>query len=132
MSKFKIGDRVFKPKGYKFPGTVVSVFQTTLGETRIVAEMLDNGMLHIFNENQLEFVSEKELIPNISEYERVARSMINNSLTTKVDCIDDAKNIVNTTIDNLLSDTTLPQFLIDYWTGIKVAVNEIDVNRKIS
>lgn len=132
MSKFKIGDRVFKPKGYKFPGTVVSVFQTTLGETRIVAEMLDNGMLHIFNENQLEFVSEKELIPNISECERVARSMINNSLTTKVDCIDDAKNIVNTTIDNLLSDTTLPQFLIDYWTGIKVAVNEIDVNRKIS
>lgn len=132
MSKFKVGDRVFKPKGYKFPGTVVSVFQTTLGETRIVAEMLDNGMLHIFNENQLEFVSEKELIPNISEYERVARSMINNSLTTKVDCIDDAKNIVNTTIDNLLSDTTLPQFLIDYWTGIKVAVNEIDVNRKIS
>lgn len=132
MSKFKVGDRVFKPKGYKFPGTVVSVFQTTLGETRIVAEMLDNGMLHIFNENQLEFVSEKELIPNISECERVARSMINNSLTTKVDCIDDAKNIVNTTIDNLLSDTTLPQFLIDYWTGIKVAVNKIDVNRKIS
>lgn len=132
MSKFKIGDKVFKPKGYKFPGTVVSIFQTTSGETRIVAEMLDNGMLHIFNENQLEFVSEKELIPNISECERVARSMINNSLTTKVDCLDDAKGIVNKTIDNLLSDTTLPQFLIDYWTGIKIAVNEIDVNRKIS
>ena len=53
-SKFKSGDLVYKPKGYKFPGTVVSVFKTTSGETRIVAEMQDNGMLHIFNESQLE------------------------------------------------------------------------------
>ena len=52
--KFCVGDRVYKPKGYKFPGTVVAVFQTTSGDTRIVAEMVDNGMLHIFNENQLE------------------------------------------------------------------------------
>jgi len=54
MTKFKIGDLVFKPKGYQFPGTIVSIFQTTKGETRIVAEMRDNGMLHIFNESQLE------------------------------------------------------------------------------
>ncbi len=54
MYKFEVGDKVFKPKGYKFPGTIVSVFKTTSGETRIVAEMEDNGMLHIFNENQLE------------------------------------------------------------------------------
>lgn len=54
MNKFNIGDKVFKPKGYQFPGIVVSIFQTTKGETRIVAEMRDNGMLHIFNENQLE------------------------------------------------------------------------------
>jgi hypothetical protein len=53
-SKFKIGDRVHKPKGYRFVGTVVSVFTTTAGETRIVAEMRDNGMLHVFNETQLE------------------------------------------------------------------------------
>lgn len=52
--KFKIGDRVYKPKGYKFPGIIVAIFQTTSGETRIVAEMVDNGMLHIFNESQLE------------------------------------------------------------------------------
>lgn len=52
--KFKIGDKVYKPKGYKFPGIVVSVFQTTTGETRIVAELIDNGMLHIFIESQLE------------------------------------------------------------------------------
>ncbi len=54
MYKFEVGDKVYKPKGYKFPGTVVSIFKTTSGETRIVAEMEDNGMLHIFNENQLE------------------------------------------------------------------------------
>jgi hypothetical protein len=54
MNKFKIGDQVYKPKGYQFPGIVVSIFQTTKGETRIVAEMIDNGMLHIFNESQLE------------------------------------------------------------------------------
>lgn len=57
--KFKIGDRVYKPKGYKFPGIIVSIFQTTSGETRIVAEMQDNGMLHIFNESQLELESLK-------------------------------------------------------------------------
>lgn len=54
MEKLKIGDEVYKPKGYKFPGIVVSVFKTTAGETRIVAEMIDNGILHIFNESQLE------------------------------------------------------------------------------
>ena len=59
MDKFKVGDKVYKPKGYKFPGTVVSIFQTTSGETRIVAEMEDNGMLHIFNESQLELQNEQ-------------------------------------------------------------------------
>jgi hypothetical protein len=52
--KFKVGDKAYKPKGYKFPCTVVSVFQTTEGETRLVGEMESNGMLHIFNESQLE------------------------------------------------------------------------------
>lgn len=52
--KFKVGDRVYKPKGYKFPGVVVSVFETTSGEKRVVAELDDNGMLHIFAESQLE------------------------------------------------------------------------------
>ena len=55
--KFKVGDKVYKPKGYKFPSTVVSVFKTTNGDVRIVAEMDDNGMLHIFNESQLELVN---------------------------------------------------------------------------
>ncbi len=52
--KFKIGDKVYKPKGYKFPSTVVSIFKTISGEVRVVAELDDYGMLHIFNENQLE------------------------------------------------------------------------------
>jgi len=53
-TKFKVGDRAFKPKGYKFPCTIVSVFKTTAGAIRLVAEMDDYGMLHIFNEDQLE------------------------------------------------------------------------------
>jgi len=54
--KFKIGDKAYKPKGYKFPCTIVSIFYTTSGEVRIVGEMDDYGMLHIFNESQLELV----------------------------------------------------------------------------
>jgi hypothetical protein len=52
--KFNVGDKAYKPKGYKFPCTIVSIFKTTSGDVRIVGEMDDNGMLHIFNENQLE------------------------------------------------------------------------------
>jgi len=52
--KFNIGDKVYKPKGYKFPGTIVSVFNNMKGETRLVTEMDDIGILHIFNEKQLE------------------------------------------------------------------------------
>jgi hypothetical protein len=53
-SKFVIGDQVIKPKGYKFPGTVVSVFETIKGDIRVVVEMEGYGLLHIFNEDQLE------------------------------------------------------------------------------
>jgi hypothetical protein len=52
--KFKIGDKAFKPKGYKFPCTIVSVFETVAGNVRVVAEMDEFGLLHIFNEDQLE------------------------------------------------------------------------------
>lgn len=54
--KFKIGDKAVKPNGYKFNSIIVSVFKNTKGEIRIVAENAD-GMLHIFNENQLEHES---------------------------------------------------------------------------
>jgi len=33
--KFKKGDKVYKKKGYKFDSTIVSVFKTTQGKTRI-------------------------------------------------------------------------------------------------
>ena len=52
--KFKVGDKAYKPKGYKFECTLDAIFNTTNLYVRIVGEMDDNGMLHIFNENQLE------------------------------------------------------------------------------
>lgn len=55
-AKFKVGDKAWKPKGYDFPCTIVSVFETTRGEIRIVGEMVGYGLLHIFNENQLEHI----------------------------------------------------------------------------
>lgn len=57
MNKFKIGDYVYKTKGYKYVGTVVSVFKTTANQTILVVEMEGNGMLHIFSESNLDFVS---------------------------------------------------------------------------
>lgn len=53
-TKFKVGDKAYKPKGYKFPCTIVSVFETVTGNVRVVAEMDEYGLLHIFNEDQLE------------------------------------------------------------------------------
>lgn len=52
--KFRIGDKAYKVKGYEFPCTIVSVFRTTAGNVRVVAEMDNYGLLHIFNEDQLE------------------------------------------------------------------------------
>lgn len=51
--KFIIGDKAYKPKGYKFDCIIVSVFKTTTGKIRIVAENED-GLLHIFNEDNLD------------------------------------------------------------------------------
>jgi len=58
--KFKVGDKAHKPKGYKFPCTIVGVFETIGGEIRVVGEMDDYGLLHIFNESQLEHYEEPE------------------------------------------------------------------------
>jgi hypothetical protein len=71
-TKFKVGDKAHKSKGYKFPCTIVGVFETVGGEIRIVGEMDNYGLLHIFNEQQLEHVetqihSEKDnRIPGVS------------------------------------------------------------------
>ena len=53
-TKFQVGDKAVKLKGYKFPCTIVSVFQTIEGNVRVVGEMDEYGLLHIFNEDQLE------------------------------------------------------------------------------
>lgn len=53
-AKFKVGDKVNKATGYKFPGTVVSVFETTAGDVRLVVEMDEYRLLHVFNEGQLQ------------------------------------------------------------------------------
>ena len=61
--KFNIGDKVKKTKGYAFTGTVVSVFYNSKQQIRLVVEhegsqtVTSGGMLHIFNENQLELRS---------------------------------------------------------------------------
>lgn len=62
MEKFKIGDKISKTKGYSFNGEVRSVFTTINGDTRVVAELTTEnglGMLHIFNESQLELKNER-------------------------------------------------------------------------
>ena len=62
MSKFKVGDKATKVKGYKFPCTIVSVFETKAGNVRVVGEMDEFGLLHIFNEGQLEHAKEEFLV----------------------------------------------------------------------
>jgi hypothetical protein len=57
MNKFKVGDKICKPKGYSFEGEVRAVFTTLNGDVRVVAELTTSnglGMLHIFSESQLE------------------------------------------------------------------------------
>ena len=60
QTKFKVGDKAHKPNGYKFPCTIVSVFETVGGNVRLVAEMDDYGLLHIFNEDQLDHYTDQE------------------------------------------------------------------------
>ena len=59
LPRFGIGDLVQKASGYEYPGIVVSVFTTRQGKLRYVVEHLHSvGMLHIFNEEQLNFESD--------------------------------------------------------------------------
>ena len=55
--KFRKFQPVNKVRGYKFPGKIMARFLTTRGEARYVVEATGpgyEGMLHIFNEDQLE------------------------------------------------------------------------------
>ena len=59
---FKVGDKVVKNKGYIFEGEVIGVCKNSKGEIRVVVEhsqsktLTRGGMLHIFNEKQLDIV----------------------------------------------------------------------------
>lgn len=58
-AQLKVGDKVEKVSGYKWPGVVVSVFDTLSGERRVVVECTVAeiaGALHIYNEKQLKIV----------------------------------------------------------------------------
>ena len=50
----KIGDLVSKKSGYKYTGYIVADFTKTTGERRLVVECKNTGMLHVFNESNLE------------------------------------------------------------------------------
>jgi len=52
----KVGDRVEKVGGYRWPGVVVADFLTLAGERRLVVECTVQGVdgaLHIYNPQQL-------------------------------------------------------------------------------
>jgi hypothetical protein len=58
-TQFKVGDKVEKVSGYKWPGVIVSVFDTLTGERRVVVECTVPeiaGALHIYNEKQLKIL----------------------------------------------------------------------------
>jgi hypothetical protein len=58
-TQLKVGDKVEKISGYKWPGVVVSVFDTLSNERRVVVECTVAeiaGALHIYNEKQLKVV----------------------------------------------------------------------------
>jgi hypothetical protein len=60
--RFSEGDAVHKPRGYKFPGIIVSGFRTMAGDIRYVVELItfeegrakSTGLLHIFGPDQLD------------------------------------------------------------------------------
>jgi hypothetical protein len=58
--KFQVGDRVRKTGGsYQADGFIVGIAVTTMGQVRYVFEFETfPGMLHIFNEAQLEHAKE--------------------------------------------------------------------------
>jgi hypothetical protein len=55
----KVGDRVEKVSGYKWPGVIVSVFENMKGQPRIVVECTVpevSGALHIYSPDQVRVV----------------------------------------------------------------------------
>ena len=54
--ELKIGEKVEKVKGYRWPGVVVAIFETTKGKLRYVVECTVpevSGALHIYAPDQI-------------------------------------------------------------------------------
>ncbi len=54
--QFRVGDRVHKARGYRWPGVVVAVFKNLGGDVRVVVECTVPevaGALHIYSPSQL-------------------------------------------------------------------------------
>lgn len=117
MAKFKIGDKIFKTKGYKFEGTIVSVFETTSGEVRVVAEMNDNGMLHIFNENQLEINNTYNI--EIDEFKIKAMEIVYSQIQRSNMSLEESKKHVLEEYKVIFDLDNLPEFIREYWRNIK-------------
>lgn len=117
MAKFKIGDKIFKTKGYKFEGTIVSVFETTSGEVRVVAEMNDNGMLHIFNENQLEINNTYNI--EIDEFKIKAMEIVYSQIQRSNMSLEESKKHVLEEYKVIFDLDNHPEFIRDYWRNIK-------------
>ena len=50
----KKNDLVYKPTGYSFQGKILSCFVNHELQTRLAVEEASSGMIHIFNDGQLE------------------------------------------------------------------------------
>lgn len=89
QTKFQVGDKAYKPKGYDFPCTIVGVFETVGGDIRVVGEMDNYGLLHIFNEGQLEPV---EIITASAEEQLIhllETQLVDISMMSKIELGDD-------------------------------------------
>ena len=95
QTKFQVGDKAYKPKGYDFPCTIVGVFETVGGDIRVVGEMDDYGLLHIFNEGQLEPV---EMVTASAEEQLIhllETQLVDISMMSKIELGDDVIAEIN-------------------------------------
>lgn len=68
-TRYLVGRRVQKTKGYPFPGEIRSVFTNRNGDIRFVVEATHpeySGMLHIFSPEQLD-VANRSLYPTFKD-----------------------------------------------------------------
>lgn len=75
--RFAVGDKVRKLVGYDFDSVVVSVFNKTDGQVRLVCED-DRGLLHIFNQDQMERISDTQfnMLAHVKECTRLTDHVV--------------------------------------------------------